>query len=208
MPWSGWSQARRVPSGEMAGLVRSGLPKSTSRGMSGVSARAATATSRTARAKRRRGGLAMEAHVLAQERPLARWTSSWQGGVQRVRSEAFRWWPAWLLVAGGLLALGTRFVDRDIESYVLDEPQRQDVSARDAAAGHWASISALRGTRGLRYGPAPLWFYTAVHRVAGPRPEAGIVAAGLFLTGAACVLAWVLARRSQAPPLVLAVGLW
>ena len=125
-----------------------------------------------------------------------------------MRSEAFRWWPAWLLVAGGLLALGTRFVDRDIESYVLDEPQLQDVSARDAAAGHWASISALRGTRGLRYGPAPLWFYTAVHRVAGPRPEAGIVAAGLFLTGAACVLAWVLARRSHAPPLVLAVGLW
>ena len=128
--------------------------------------------------------------------------------MQRVRSEAFRWWPAWVLVAGGLLALGSRFVDRELESYVLDEPQLQDVAARDAAAGHWASISALRGTRGLRYGPTALWFYTAVHRVAGPRPEAGIVAAGLFLTGAACVLAWVLARRSQAPPLVLAVGLW
>ena len=125
-----------------------------------------------------------------------------------MRSEAFRWWPAWLLVAGGLLALGTRFVDRDLQSYVLDEPQLQDAAARDAMAGRWASISTLWGTRGLRYGPAPLWFYTAVHRVAGPRPEAGIVAAGLFLTGAACVLAWMLARRSQAPPLVLAVGLW
>ena len=125
-----------------------------------------------------------------------------------MRSEAFRWWPAWLLVAGGLLALGTRFVDRDLGSYVLDEPQLQDAAAHDAMAGRWASISTLRGTRGLRYGPAPLWFYTAVHRVAGPRPETGILAAGLFLTGAACVLAWVLARLSQAPPLVLAVGLW
>ena len=125
-----------------------------------------------------------------------------------MRSEAFRWWPAWLLVAGGLLALGTRFVDRDLQSYVLDEPQLQDAAAHDAMAGRWAAISTLRGTRGLRYGPAPLWFYTAVHRVAGPRPEAGILAAGLFLTGAACGLAWVLARRSQAPPLVLAVGLW
>ena len=128
--------------------------------------------------------------------------------VQRVRSEAFRWWPAWLLVAGGLLALGTRFADRELESYVLDEPQLQDAAARDASTGKWASISNLRGTRGVRYGPAPLWFYTAVHRVAGPRPEVGILAAGLFLTGAACVLAWVLARRSQAPPLVLATGLW
>ena len=128
--------------------------------------------------------------------------------MQRVRSEAFRRWPAWLLVAGGLLALGTRFVDRGLESYVLDEPQLQDTAARDASTGRWASISNLRGTRGLRYGPAPLWFYTAVHRIAGPRPEAGIVGAGLFLTGAACVLAWVLARRSEAPPLVLATGLW
>jgi len=125
-----------------------------------------------------------------------------------VRSVALRWWPAWLLVAGGLLALATRFADRDLVSYVLDEPQLQDAAARDAATGRWASISPLRGTRGLRYGPAAMWFYTAVHRVAGPRPEAGILAAGLFLTGAMVVLAWALARRSQAPPLVFAVGLW
>ena len=56
--------------------------------------------------------------------------------VQRVRSEAFRWWPAWLLVAGGLLALGTRFADRELESYVLDEPQLQDAAARDVAEHH------------------------------------------------------------------------
>ena len=72
--------------------------------------------------------------------------------------------------------------------------------------GHWGSISPLRGTRGVRYGPAPLWFYTAVHRVAGPRPEAGILAAGLFLTGAVVLLSVVLARRSEAPPLVLGVS--
>jgi hypothetical protein len=107
-----------------------------------------------------------------------------------------------------LLALATRFADRDLVSYVLDEPQIQDAAARDAAAGRWATISPVRGTRGLRYGPAPMWFYTAVHRVAGPLPEAGILAAGLFLTGAMVVLAWALARRSQAPPLVFAVGLW
>ncbi|HEY1905097.1 MAG TPA: hypothetical protein VGG91_03590 [Myxococcaceae bacterium] len=107
-----------------------------------------------------------------------------------------------------MLALATRFADGDLVSYVLDEPQLQDAAARDAATGRWASISPLRGTRGLRYGPAPMWFYTAVHRVAGPRPEAGILAAGLFLTGAMVVLAWALARRSQAPPLVFGVGLW
>ncbi len=125
-----------------------------------------------------------------------------------MRSAALRWWPAWLLVAGALLALGTRFVDRDLGSYVLDEPQLQDAAARDARDGHWAAISVLRGTRGVRYGPAPLWFYAAVHRVAGPRPEAGILAAGLFLTGAVALLSGALARRSEAPPLVLGVALW
>ena len=125
-----------------------------------------------------------------------------------MRSRALRWWPAWLLVAGALLALGTRFVDRDLGSYVLDEPQLQDAAVRDAREGHWASISVLRGTRGLRYGPAPLWFYAAVHRVAGPRPEAGILGAGLFLTGAVALLAGALARRSEAPPLVAGVALW
>ncbi len=124
-----------------------------------------------------------------------------------MRSDALRWWPAWLLVAGGLLALGTRFADPDLVSYVLDEPLLQDAAARDAASGRWADISVLRGTRGVRYGPAALWFYTAVHRVAGPRPEAGILGAGLFLTLSTLVLAVVPARRSEAPPLVLGVAL-
>jgi 4-amino-4-deoxy-L-arabinose transferase-like glycosyltransferase len=128
--------------------------------------------------------------------------------VLSVRSAALRWWPAWLLVAGGVLALGTRFVERDLGSYVLDEPLLQDSAVRDARTGRWADISVLRGTRGVRYGPAPLWFYTAVHRVAGPRPEAGIVGAGLFLTAAVVLLSIALARRSEAPPLVLGVALW
>ena len=128
--------------------------------------------------------------------------------VLSVRSAALRWWPAWLLVAGGLLALGTRFADRDLGSYVLDEPILQDSAVRDARTGRWADISVLRGTRGVRYGPAPLWFYTAVHRVAGPRPEAGIVGAGLFLTIAVVLLAIALARRSEAPRWVFAVALW
>jgi len=77
--------------------------------------------------------------------------------VLSVRSAALRWWPAWLLVAGGLLALGTRFVDRDLVSYVLDEPLLQDAAVRDARTGRWADISVLQGTRGVRYGPAPLY---------------------------------------------------
>lgn len=125
-----------------------------------------------------------------------------------MRSALLRWWPAWLLVAGAVLALGTRFLDRDLGSYVLDEPQLQDAAVRDAAAGRWASISVLRGTRGVRYGPAALWFYTAVHRLAGPRPEAGIVAAGLFLTAAIALVSQLLARRSEVPPLALAAALW
>ena len=125
-----------------------------------------------------------------------------------MRSTALRWWPVWLLVAGGLLALGTRLRDRELVPYVLDEPQLQDAAAANARDGHWATISVLRGTRGVRYGPAPLWFYTAVHRVAGPRPEVAIVAAGLFLTTAIVLLCVVLARRSEAPVLVLGTGLW
>ena len=118
-----------------------------------------------------------------------------------------RWWPAWLLVGAALLALGTRFLDRELVSYVLDEPQLQDAAVRDARSGHWASISVLRGTRGVRYGPAPLWFYTAIHRVAGPRPEAGILGAGFFLTLCPVLLCWGLARRSEARPLVLGTAL-
>jgi hypothetical protein len=111
-------------------------------------------------------------------------------------------------VAGALVALGTRFIDRDLEPYILDEPQLQDAAVAQARSGTWASISVLRGTRGVRYGPVPLWFYGAVHRVAGPRPEAGIIAAGVFLTGAAVALAFALGRKRAGRPWVVAAALW
>jgi uncharacterized membrane protein (GlpM family) len=122
-------------------------------------------------------------------------------------SAALRW-LAWALVAGAVLALGTRFLDPDLRVYILDEPQLQDSAVASAHAGTWATISAVRGTQGLRYGPSALWFYGVVHRLAGPRPEVGILAAGLFLTLAFGCLAWTLARRSEAPLWTLAAGLW
>ena len=122
-------------------------------------------------------------------------------------SAALRW-LAWALVAGAVLALGTRFLDPDLRVYILDEPQLQDAAVASARAGTWATISAVRGTQGLRYGPSALWFYGAVHRLAGPRPEVGILGAGLFLTLAIGWLVWTLARRSEAPLWTLAAGLW
>jgi hypothetical protein len=117
-------------------------------------------------------------------------------------------WLAWALVAGAVVALGTRFLDRDLVAYVLDEPQLQDAAVAAARTGGWASISVVRGTQGLRYGPSALWFYGVVHRLAGPRPEAGILGAGLFLTFAIGWLVWTLARRSEAPTWTAGAGLW
>ena len=117
-------------------------------------------------------------------------------------------WLAWALVAGAVLALGTRFLEPGLRVYILDEPQLQDAAVASAHSGSWATISAVRGTQGLRYGPSALWFYGLVHRVAGPRPEVGLTAAGLFLTLAFVCLAWTLSRRSEAPPWTLAAGLW
>src|SRR4029453_1651384 len=91
---------------------------------------------------------------------------------------------------------------------IPSEPQLQDAAVAQARSGTWATISVLRGTRGVRYGPVPLWFYGAVHRVAGPRPEAGIVAAGLFLTGAAVTLAFALGRKRAGGPWIIAAALW
>ena len=78
-----------------------------------------------------------------------------------MRSEAFRWWPAWLLVAGGLLALGTRLVDRDLQSYVLDEPQLQDAAThnptartRGGACDRRASTQASTHAAPVRNSPA------------------------------------------------------
>ena len=105
--------------------------------------------------------------------------------------------PLWARVGLVTLALalfGLRFLDRDLVPYVLDEPQLQDAAQADAQAGQWASISVLHGTQGKRYGPAPLWFYTAVHRLAGPLPERSILATTLLLTLAQLGLALAVAR--------------
>lgn len=105
--------------------------------------------------------------------------------------------PAWLraaLVAAALGLLAMRFADRDLVTYVLDEPQLQDAAQADASRGAWARISVLTGTQGVRYGPAPLWFYTAVHRLAGPLPERSILATTLLLTLAQLGLALAVAR--------------
>jgi hypothetical protein len=93
--------------------------------------------------------------------------------------------PLWARTGLVTLALGVfalRFGDRDLVSYVLDEPQLQDAAQTDAQAGRWASISVLHGTQGKRYGPTALWFYTAVHHLAGPLPERSILATTLLLT--------------------------
>ena len=105
--------------------------------------------------------------------------------------------PLWLrvgLVTLALLLFALRFKDRDLVTYILDEPQLQDAAQSNAQAAQWASISVLRGTQGKRYGPAPLWFYTAVHRVAGPLPERSILATTLLLTLAQLGLALAVAR--------------
>src|SRR5579862_7115471 len=67
-PWRGAIQARRLPSGEMRGLMRSGLPKSTCRGMRGVPVTMTTVR----RFQRHRARLVtMRPRVRAQEAALA-----------------------------------------------------------------------------------------------------------------------------------------
>jgi hypothetical protein len=108
-------------------------------------------------------------------------------------------WGAPLWVRAGLVtvAIGLftfRFADRDLVPYILDEPQLQDAAQADALSGRWAQISVLHGTQGMRYGPAALWFYAAVHRLVGPLPERSILATTLLLTAAQLALALAVAR--------------
>ena len=105
--------------------------------------------------------------------------------------------PLWARIVMATLAIslfGLRFQDRDLVTYVLDEAQIQDAAQADAQAGRWASINVVRGTQGKRYGPAPLWFYTAVKRMVGPLPERSIVGTTLLLTAAQLALAVAVAR--------------
>jgi hypothetical protein len=103
-------------------------------------------------------------------------------------------WLSALLVAAALALLGLRFINRDLVPYILDEPNFQNAAELHARARTWPSMSPLTGNLGVAYGPGPIWFYTAVHRIAGPRPERSILAATLFLSLAELLLAAALAR--------------
>jgi hypothetical protein len=103
-------------------------------------------------------------------------------------------WARALLVAAALGLVGLRFADRDLVPYILDEAHFQDAARMHARAGTWPSISPLTGNLGVAYGPAPVWFYTAVHHLVGPRPERSVLAVTLFLSLAELLLAAALAR--------------
>lgn len=121
-------------------------------------------------------------------------TDSFQGWTARDGLWGAPLWARTLLVVAALGLLALRFTDRDLVPYILDEPQLQDAAQADAQAGTWATINVLRGTQGKRYGPAPLWFYTAVHRLAGPLPERSILATTLLLSLSLLALALAVAR--------------
>ncbi len=103
-------------------------------------------------------------------------------------------WLRGLLVAAALVVVGLRFADRDLVPYILDEPHFQDVAEAHVRARTWATISPLTGNLGIAYGPAPVWFYTAVHHLVGPRPERSVLAVTLFLSFTELLLAAALAR--------------
>ncbi len=103
-------------------------------------------------------------------------------------------WARGLVVAVALTLVGLRFADRDLVPYILDEPRFQDAAEAHVRAGTWARVSPLTGNLGVAYGPAPVWFYTAVHHLVGPRPERSVLAVTLFLSLTELLLAAALAR--------------
>jgi hypothetical protein len=103
-------------------------------------------------------------------------------------------WARAALVAAALGLLGLRLADRDLVPYILDEAQFQEVAEASARAGTWPTISPVIASLGVAYGPGPVWFYTAVHHLVGPRPERSAVAATLFLSLTQLLLAAALAR--------------
>jgi hypothetical protein len=105
--------------------------------------------------------------------------------------------PLWVRTALVVAALGmfaVRFADRDVVPFILDEARFQEVASIHARDRTWPSISPLVGNLGIAYGPGPVWFYTAVHRLAGPLPERSILAVTVFLSLTQLVLAAALAR--------------
>ena len=105
--------------------------------------------------------------------------------------------PLWLrilLVGVALGCFGLRFANRDLVPYILDEPKFQDVAQRSVETGTWPTISPVVASLGARYGPGPVYFFTAVHYLLGPRPERSAFATTLFLTLVELALAASLAR--------------
>jgi hypothetical protein len=103
-------------------------------------------------------------------------------------------WARILLVGVALGCFGLRFADRDLVPYILDEPKFQDVAQRSVETGTWPTISPVVASLGARYGPGPVYFFTAVHHLLGPRPERSAFATTLFLTLVELALAASLAR--------------
>jgi hypothetical protein len=103
-------------------------------------------------------------------------------------------WARGLLVAVALGLLGLRLGDRDTVPYILDEAQFQDVARASVQSGTWPVISPVIASLGIPYGPGPVWFYTAVHHLVGPRPERSAMASTLFLSLTQLALAAMLAR--------------
>jgi hypothetical protein len=134
----------------------------------------------------------------------------------QLKMTALQWWtvrdpqwgaPLWartLMVGAALGLVGLRFADRDLVPYILDEPHFQEAARTHARSGTWATISPLTGNLGVAYGPAPVWFYTAVHHLVGPRPERSVLAVTLFLSFTELLLAAALARALRGGSLLFA----
>ncbi len=103
-------------------------------------------------------------------------------------------WARVLLVGMALGTFGLRFADRDLVPYILDEAKFQDVAQRSVDTGTWPTISPVVASLGARYGPGPVYFFTAIHHLLGPRPERSAFATTLFLTLVELALAASLAR--------------
>lgn len=103
-------------------------------------------------------------------------------------------WTRVLLISASVALLSLRFADRDLVPYILDEPKFQDVAQLSVQTGVWSPISPVVASLGARYGPGPVWFFTAAHYVVGPLPERNALVTTLFLSLSQLALAGALAR--------------
>ena len=103
-------------------------------------------------------------------------------------------WARTLLVTACLSLLSLRFADRDLATYILDEPKFQDVAQLSVETGRWPVISPVVASLGARYGPGPVWFFTAAHYLVGPLPERNALFTTVFLSLTQLALAAAVAR--------------